>query len=100
MNELATRPASGASGVSRFPAHPMAGLAGTSLKHEHVQAILTEGKQESFFEVHAENYMGAGGPPHDTLSRIRCDYPVSLHGVSMSIGGAEPVEEDTLRDIK
>jgi uncharacterized protein len=78
MNEVAARPASRASRVSRFPAHPIAGLAGTSLKHEHVRAILTEGKQESFFEVHAENYMGAGGPPHDALARIRRDYRVSL----------------------
>jgi hypothetical protein len=45
MNEVAPRPASRASGVSRFPAYPTAGLAGTSLKHEHLQAILADGKQ-------------------------------------------------------
>jgi uncharacterized protein (UPF0276 family) len=77
----------------RFPAHSIAGLAGTSLKHEHLAAILGAGKQEGFFEVHAENYMGAGGPPHDALTRIRRDYPVSLHGVCMSIGGSQPLSQ-------
>jgi uncharacterized protein (UPF0276 family) len=100
MDGAATRLASRASGVSRPPAHPVAVLAGTSLKHQHVQAILAEGKQESFFEVHAENYMGAGGPPHDALTRIRRDYPVSLHGVSMSIGGPQPLGKDHLERFK
>ena len=47
----------------RFPAHPVAGLAGTSFKPQHLQAILAGPKPRGFFEVHAENYMGAGGPP-------------------------------------
>jgi uncharacterized protein len=77
----------------RFPALPLAGLAGTSLKHEHLNAILAGGPQMGFFEVHAENYMGAGGPPHRTLERIRCDHPISLHGVCMSIGGPQPLDQ-------
>ncbi|MEK7679251.1 MAG: DUF692 family multinuclear iron-containing protein, partial [Deltaproteobacteria bacterium] len=81
MNGLTARPDSRTPGTFRFPAHSIAGLAGTSLKHQHLPAIMAEGKQEGFFEVHAENYMGAGGPPHDALTRIRRDYPVSLHGV-------------------
>jgi uncharacterized protein (UPF0276 family) len=76
----------------RFPALPVADLAGTSFKHEHLYAILAESPQCGFFEVHAENYMGAGGPPHQALERIRRDYPVSLHGVCMSIGGPEPLD--------
>jgi hypothetical protein len=63
------------------------GLAGTSFKHEHLTAILTDGLKGGFFEVHAENYMGAGGPPHRALAAIREDYPISIHGVCMSIGG-------------
>ena len=77
----------------RFPALPMAGLAGTSFKPEHLAAILAEGKHRGFFEVHAENYMGAGGPPHRALEAIRRDHPVSLHGVCMSIGGPEPLDK-------
>lgn len=61
-------------------------LAGTSFKHEHLNAILARGLQDGFFEVHAENYMGAGGPPHRALEAIRERYPLSVHGVCMSIG--------------
>ena len=63
------------------------GLAGTSFKHEHLSAILADRLKDGFFEVHAENYMGAGGPPHRALAAIRQDYPLSIHGVCMSIGG-------------
>ncbi|WP_267939401.1 MNIO family bufferin maturase [Paraburkholderia flagellata] len=69
-------------------------VAGTSFKHEHLAAILDDGLQDGFFEVHAENYMGAGGAPHRALKAIRERYPISLHGVCMSIGG--PGELDTL----
>ena len=100
MNELAVRPTSPTSAASRFPAHSIAGLAGTSLKEEHLSAILAEGKQGGFFEVHAENYMGAGGARHAALTRIRQDYPVSLHGVCMSIGGPQPLDQAHLRRFK
>ena len=84
----------------RFPAYPIAGLAGTSLKPEHLQTILSQEKREGFFEVHAENYMGAGGVPHRALTRIREDYPLSLHGVCMSIGGAQPIDNTHLGRFK
>jgi uncharacterized protein len=81
----------------RFPALAMRGLAGTSFKPEHLAAILGEipgeGPQRGFFEVHAENYMGAGGPPHRALEAIRRDHPLSLHGVCMSIGGERPLDK-------
>jgi uncharacterized protein (UPF0276 family) len=76
----------------RFPALPVADSAGTSFKHEHLNAILAESPQAGFFEVHAENYMGGGGPPHQALERIRRDHPISLHGVCMSIGGPQPLD--------
>ena len=76
----------------RVPALPIGALAGTSFKHEHLSAIAAQGAQRGFFEVHAENYMGAGGPPHRTLEAVRRDYPVSLHGVCMSIGGERPLD--------
>jgi uncharacterized protein (UPF0276 family) len=78
--------------LPRFP-HPIDGLAGTSFKHEHLPAILAEGPQRGFFEVHAENYMCAGGPPHRALEAVRRDHPISLHGVCMSIGGPEPLDK-------
>jgi uncharacterized protein (UPF0276 family) len=72
---------------------PIGGLAGTSFKSEHLPAILDAGPQAGFFEVHAENYMGAGGPPHRALEAIRRDHPPSLHGVCMSIGGPQPLDK-------
>lgn len=81
-----------ASRLLRFPDHSIAGLAGTSFKHEHFSAILADRSAGGFFEVHAENYMGAGGPPHRALESLRRDYPVSLHGVCMSIGGRQPID--------
>jgi uncharacterized protein len=87
----ANEPTAAASMPLRFP-HPVHGLAGTSFKHEHLPAILAEGAQRGFFEVHAENYMGAGGAPHRALEIIRRDHPVSLHGVCMSIGAPQPLD--------
>ncbi|QYD70949.1 DUF692 domain-containing protein [Paraburkholderia edwinii] len=73
-----------------------AGWVGTSFKHEHLAAILADRVNHGFFEVHAENYMGAGGPPHRMLEAIRERYPLSLHGVCMSIGGSEPLNRQHL----
>ncbi|MGM4985841.1 MULTISPECIES: MNIO family bufferin maturase [Rhizobium] len=89
-----------AANTLRFPAHSIAGLAGTSFKHEHLPAITAEGPQRGFFEVHAENYMGAGGPPHRILEQIRRDNPVSLHGVCMSIGGPQPLDKAHLERFR
>ena len=74
-------------------ATPIGGVAGTSFKPEHLPAILEGGPRRGFFEVHAENYMGAGGPPHRALEAIRRDHPLSLHGVCMSIGGPRPLDK-------
>jgi len=47
----------------------------------------------AFVEVHAENYMVDGGPLHHGLGRIRAQYPISLHGVGLSIGGEGPLDQ-------
>lgn len=86
--------------IARFPVLPIGGMAGTSFKHEHLPAILGDGGTEGFFEVHAENYMGAGGPPHRALEAIRRDHPLSLHGVSMSIGGSEKLDKAHLARLR
>ena len=79
-----------------FPASRHEGRAGAGLKPEHLPAILEQANAVGFFEVHAENYMGAGGPPHAALTRIRNDYPVTLHGICMSIGGPDALDRDHL----
>ncbi|MGK9415058.1 MNIO family bufferin maturase [Pseudomonas cedrina] len=64
--------------------------AGLGLKHEHFTEVLDTSPDIGFFEVHAENYMVAGGPFHHYLRLIREQYPLSLHGVGLSIGGEDP----------
>jgi uncharacterized protein (UPF0276 family) len=72
--------------------------AGTGLKREHACDIGT--LPIDFFEVHAENYMGAGGPPHRLLSQVRADSPLSIHGVGLSIGAARPLDRAHLHRLK
>ncbi|NUJ81360.1 DUF692 domain-containing protein [Methylocystis sp. FS] len=74
--------------------------AGVGLKSEHFDDIVTSTPDVGFFEIHAENFMGAGGPPHAQLTRIRQDYPLSVHGVGLSIGGAQPLDRAHLDRLK
>ena len=78
---------------TRFADLPVPARAGIGLKSQHVAEILRTGADVGFFEVHAENYMGAGGLPHAQLSDIRSRYPISLHGVGMSIGGERDIDQ-------
>jgi hypothetical protein len=73
---------------------------GIGLKAEHYRDILDLKPDIGFFEIHAENYMGAGGPPHRYLDAIRRDYPLSLHGVGLSIGGAGPLDREHIARLK
>ncbi|MEI4263909.1 MNIO family bufferin maturase [Roseovarius sp. D0-M9] len=74
--------------------------AGVSFKPEHFEAIRATAPDIGFFEVHAENYMGAGGLPHAQLSQLRDDYALSLHGVGLSIGGADNLNAEHLERLK
>ncbi|HLK84019.1 MAG TPA: DUF692 domain-containing protein [Xanthobacteraceae bacterium] len=85
-------------GQSRAGAIPA--RAGVGLKPEHYRTILKSCPDIGFFEVHAENYMGAGGPPHRYLTAIRNRYPLSLHGVSLSIGADRMLDRDHLKRLK
>jgi hypothetical protein len=98
----ATIPAqAGAAKVSpRFSLEQLPPSAGAGLKPEHRQQILETLPDIGWFEVHAENYMGAGGPPHDFLEAVRRDYPLSVHGVGLSIGGAGALDKRHLQRLK
>jgi len=74
--------------------------AGAGFKPEHFAAIIAEPQPIGFFEVHAENYMGAGGPPHAQLGRLREDYALSVHGVGLSIGSMQPLDRAHLARLK
>ncbi len=86
-----------------FLSKPIEGLparAGVGLKAQHYRSIIETAPDVGFFEVHAENYMGAGGPPHRYLSAIRERYPLSLHGVGLSIGANRPLDRAHLERLK
>jgi uncharacterized protein (UPF0276 family) len=91
---LAVHPA-GTRGAAPIPAR-----AGVGLKPEHMNGIMQSPPDVGWFEVHAENYMGAGGQPHRFLEWVRERYPVSVHGVGLSIGGASPLDKNHLRRLK
>ncbi|MCB1391242.1 MAG: DUF692 domain-containing protein [Rhodobacteraceae bacterium] len=77
----------------RLPARP-----GLGFKPEHYREAL--GADVAFYEVHAENYMGAGGAPHAMLERLHAQHAVSIHGVGLSIGGAGPLDRDHLKRLR
>ena len=81
--------------ISNLPAH-----AGVGFKPEHFRDILAAVQPIGFFEVHAENYMGAGGPPHAQLGALRERYALSVHGVGLSIGSMQPLDSDHLARLK
>ena len=74
--------------------------AGVGFKPEHFRDILAAEQPVGFFEVHAENYMGAGGPSHAQLSALRDRYALSIHGVGLSIGAMKPLDRDHLARLK
>lgn len=74
--------------------------AGVGFKPEHFDGIHAGPQPVGFFEVHAENYMGAGGPPHARLALVRADYALSIHGVGLSIGAMQPLDRDHLDRLK
>lgn len=82
-------------GVPTLPAR-----AGVGLKPEHFEAILATQPDIGFFEVHAENYLVPGGPFHHYLGRIRERYPLSIHGVGLSIGASGPLDANHLLALR
>lgn len=79
----------------RLPAAP-----GVGFKPEHFDAIAGTTQPIRFLEIHAENYMGAGGPPHARLTRLRQDYALSVHGVGLSIGSTKPLDKAHLARLR
>ena len=78
----------------------MTPAAGIGFKPEHLSEALAAPAAELWFEVHAENYMVAGGPRLAMLERLRRERPLSLHGVGMSLAGAAPPDPDHLAALK
>ena len=74
--------------------------AGVGFMAEHFREIIESPQPLGFFEVHAENYMGAGGAPHAQLSALRERYAMSIHGVGLSIGSMQPLDREHLARLK
>lgn len=79
----------------RLPAAP-----GVGYKPKHFQDILDSPGTVSWLEIHAENYMGGGGRPLAQLRRLAERFPISVHGVGMSVGGEAPLDPEHLARLK
>ena len=77
-----------------------ANAVGAGLKPAHFEEILAARPTIGFFEIHAENYMNAGGPNHRWLAAIGEHYPLSVHGVGLSLGSTERLDSDHLARLK
>jgi uncharacterized protein (UPF0276 family) len=71
-------------------------MAGIGLKAQHQAEIVERRPVLDFLEIHAENYMGDGGPPHRWLGRVAELYPLSVHGVGLGLGSDQPLDLDHL----
>lgn len=85
--------------ASSSSAFPCLGY-GLGLRKEHYQTILQDLPAIDWFEILSENYMVPGGKALYHLERVRAHYPVVMHGVSLSIGGSDPLDQDYLRQLK
>src|SRR5436305_2033686 len=82
--------------AERSPIPPHAGI---GLRFPHHRVVAETRPDTAWFEVHTENYMG-GGTPLRYLDTIRHDYPISLHGVGLSLGSAEGVDTAHLSRVR
>jgi len=73
---------------------------GIGLKPQHYEQILEQQPDIAWLEIHPENYFGQGGPAHHFLSSISEQYPISMHGVGLSLGSADGVNQAHLNRLK
>jgi len=73
---------------------------GVGFKPEHFADIQSSEPDLGFFEVHAENYMGDGGMPHQILTALRQKYELSVHGVGLSLGTLGDLDQNHLERLK
>jgi uncharacterized protein (UPF0276 family) len=81
--------------ANRLPATP-----GVGYKPQHYAAIMADAGPVGWLEIHAENYMGDGGRPLAQLRHLAERFPISVHGVGLSIGGEGPLDRDHLARLR
>jgi len=85
--------------VAQNPDH-LPAAPGVGYKPKHFEDILDDPGTVSWLEIHAENYMGGGGRPLAQLRRLAERFPISVHGVGMSLGGETPLDAGHLARLK
>lgn len=85
---------------TQYPPNPIPAKAGVGLKPEHYQAIIESRPDIAWFEIIPENYMAEGGAVHHYLHQIRENYPLSIHGIGLSLGSEEGVCSHQLASLK
>ncbi|MDH5255149.1 MAG: DUF692 domain-containing protein [Gammaproteobacteria bacterium] len=85
--------------VARVPG-PVPARAGIGLRAPHQAEMLTRRPPVPWLEVHSENYFADGGAHLDALLDLRQDYPLSLHGVGLSLGSTDPLDGEHLRRLR
>ncbi|SPF78392.1 MNIO family bufferin maturase [Pseudoprimorskyibacter insulae] len=82
------------------PPRPLPFAAGVGYKPQHYAQILSDAGPVRWLEIHAENYMGAGGRPLAQLRHLSERFAISVHGVGLSIGGEAPLDANHLARLK
>jgi uncharacterized protein (UPF0276 family) len=78
---------------------PVPASAGIGLRAPHHLHVLSQGARTGWFEAHSENYFADGGSHVECLTRIRARYPLSLHGVGLSLGSTDPLDREHLSKL-
>lgn len=86
--------------IRAAPAGPIPAIAGIGLRAPHQDELLRERPRTGWLEVHSENYFADGGMQIERLMQARSRYPVSVHGVGMSLGSTDPLDREHLRKLK
>ena len=86
--------------MSNLLSQSMPALAGVGFKPQHFESIINQQTNVAWFEIHAENYMGKGGIFHHHLEQLCLNYPLSIHGVGLSLGSFDGVCDRQLADLK
>lgn len=86
--------------VSKYETSPIPVRAGIGLRPPHYQEVIEDRPGIPWFEVHSENFFADGGKPHNILAAVRQKYPLSFHGVGLSLGSVDPLNQWHLDKLK
>jgi len=84
----------------KYEVAPIPARAGVGLRTPHYAEVMATRPAVPWFEVHSENFFADGGRPHEILETVRADYPLSFHGVGLSLGSTDPLNSWHLDKLK